>query len=96
MCALRFKSFRGYKFVNVDFTEADLTGCDFSGATFDGCRLSSVVMSGALTRFDGADLRGAVLANPQLGQVSLWGAMITARQAKFLLEERLGVIIVDE
>ena len=94
MATLRFKNFKDYKLAGVDFTEADLTGSDFTGATFDNCHLHSVVSDGE-TKFDKTDLRGAYLANPPLGRVSLRGAMVTTEQAEFLLFEKYGLLVID-
>lgn len=41
----------------MDFSDAELSGCDFRDAVFEGGSLRNAQIR--LTRFDGADLRGA-------------------------------------
>ena len=54
---LRGLSFRKATLQGMDFSDAELSGCDFRDAVFEGGSLRNAQIR--LTRFDGADLRGA-------------------------------------
>ena len=89
------KLFKKQKLVGVVFTEADISGCDFTDVEFEGCHLNGTTVSEE-TVFDGADLRGAYISSSHLDIASLTGAIMTIAQARDLLEERYGLVIVKD
>jgi fluoroquinolone resistance protein len=95
MASLRDKEFKKQKLVGVVFTEADISGCDFTDVEFEGGHLNGTTVSEE-TVFDGADLRGAYISSSHLDIVSLTGAIMMVAQARDLLKEIYGLVIVED
>ncbi|MGW8391407.1 pentapeptide repeat-containing protein [Pseudoduganella sp. HUAS MS19] len=88
---MRGFSFRKATLNQLDFSDADLSGCDFREAVLEGCSLREAVLK--LTRFEGADLRGADLGGLKLADVRAFkGAVISHSQAAAIMGE-MGLVV---
>ncbi|WP_253256759.1 pentapeptide repeat-containing protein [Stenotrophomonas sp. VV52] len=88
---LRGLSFRKAELVGMDFSDAELSGCDFRDAVFEGGSLRNAQTR--LTRFEGADLRGADITGLNVMDAKHFKkAVISQRQAAAALAA-FGLIV---
>ena len=94
MASLRGHSFANQTLIGVNFTESDLDGCDFTNAVFQDCQLSGAFVT-EYTKFDGADLRGALISGEHIVKASLAGAMMLPAQVSALVFDGFGIIVSE-
>ena len=94
LASLRGHSFRGQRLEGINLTEADLGGCDFTDVVFEDCHLAGAFVD-EQTRFDGADLRGAVISGAHLVRASLRGAVMLPSQVSTMVFDGFGIVVFD-
>ena len=94
LASLRGHSFKGQRLEGINLTEADLGGCDFTDVVFVDCHLTGAFVD-EQTRFDGADLRGAVISGSHLVRASLKGAVMLPSQVNTLVFDGFGIVVAD-
>ena len=94
LASLRGHSFRGQRLESINFTEADLSGCDFTDVVFVDCHLAGAFVDDR-TRFDGADLRGAMISGAHLVRASLRGAVMLPSQVNTMVFDGFGIVVAD-
>ena len=95
LASLRGHSFKGQTLESINFTEADLGGCDFTDVVFVDCYLAGAFVD-EQTKFDGADLRGAVISGSHLVRASLKGAIMLPTQVNTLVFDGFGIVVFEE